>query len=161
MSDHRAFYPIDSHTVQHALAQAEQLCQQRGIRWTALRRRVLEIIWTSARPLGAYDILAILQQEKHGAAPPTVYRSLDFLLAQGLIHRVASLGVYLGCHRPQHPHSGQFLICQQCGEVTEFQDAAISQAIQHAAKFQCFTLEDAMVELRGRCQRCQIPRDRD
>ena len=69
---------------QQALARAEALCQQRGARLTDLRRRVLEIIWSSATPLGAYSILDVLRDDGRQGAPPTVYRALDFLLAQGL-----------------------------------------------------------------------------
>ena len=89
---------------QQALARAEALCQQRGARLTDLRRRVLEIIWSSATPLGAYTILDVLRDDGRQGAPPTVYRALDFLLAQGLIHRLASLNVFTGCRRPgSHP----------------------------------------------------------
>jgi len=80
------------HCVSHALAEADSLCARQGVRLTALRKRVLELVWQSHRPLGAYDILAVLsEQDGRRAAPPTVYRALDFLLENGLVHRIASL----------------------------------------------------------------------
>jgi len=75
------------------LSAAEQLCAERGVRLTTLRRRVLELVWSSEKPLGAYDILAVLSEaDRRRAAPPTVYRALGFLLNNGLVHRIASLG---------------------------------------------------------------------
>ena len=72
------------------MADAARLCRERGVRLTPLRARVLEIVWRSHRPSGAYDILAVLAAEGRSAAPPTVYRALDFLLEQGL-GRVANM----------------------------------------------------------------------
>ena len=94
-----------SHCVTHALGEAESLCTKSGVRLTDLRRRVLELVWQSHKPLGAYDILAVLsEQDGRRAAPPTVYRALDFLLENGLVHRIASLNAFIGCNHPGHAH---------------------------------------------------------
>src|SRR3546814_13619005 len=91
------------HCVSHALAEADSLCARQGVRLTALRKRVLELVWQSHKPLGAYDILAQLtEQDGRRAAPPTVYRALDFLLENGLVHRIASLNAFIGCNHPEH-----------------------------------------------------------
>lgn len=76
--------------VRDALAEARAICQARNARLTPIRQRVLELIWESHKPLGAYDLLGMLAQEGHNAAPPTVYRALDFLQQYGLVHRIAS-----------------------------------------------------------------------
>ena len=88
--------------VKDALEQATAICAKRGARLTPIRRRVLELIWASHKPSGAYDILEALSQESRGKriAPPTVYRALDFLLEQGLIHRLESLNAFIGCPHP-------------------------------------------------------------
>ncbi|MCK5914330.1 MAG: transcriptional repressor, partial [Desulfuromusa sp.] len=78
-----------------AMANAEQLCQHRGKRFTAIRRRVFELVWQQHKPIGAYEVLEKLQQDGR-AAPPTVYRALDFLLELGLVHRIASLNAFVG-----------------------------------------------------------------
>ena len=96
-----------SQCVDSALADADALCARQGVRLTALRRRVLELVWQSHKPLGAYDILGTLSEEDgRRAAPPTVYRALDFLMENGLIHRIASLNAFIGCVRPEHSHQG-------------------------------------------------------
>ena len=90
-----------SRCVAEALAEAEALCAKQGTRLTTLRKRVLELVWASHKPLGAYDILGVLSEEDgRRAAPPTVYRALDFLLENGLVHRIASLNAFIGCVHP-------------------------------------------------------------
>ncbi len=139
---------------QQALAEAETVCQQRGSRLTDLRRRVLEIIWNSPAPLGAYAILDVLRDDGRPGAPPTVYRALDFLLDQGLIHRLASLNVFTGCHQPGTQHGGQFLICRDCGRVDELDNATLDGLLQAEATARGFTVFAQTVEMLGRCPDC-------
>lgn len=138
-----------------ALEQAALLCQQRGARLTELRRRVLEIIWNNPAPLGAYAILDILRNEGRPGAPPTVYRALDFLLEQGLIHRLASLNVFTGCRQPGSRHGGQFLICQECGLVDELRNPMVEELLQSEAANRQFEVLAQMVEILGRCPACR------
>jgi Fur family zinc uptake transcriptional regulator len=145
-----------SRCVSHALAEAETLCARQGLRLTALRKRVLELVWQSHKPLGAYDILGVLSEEDgRRAAPPTVYRALDFLLENGLVHRIASLNAFVGCNQPEHAHQGQFLICRHCHAAIELEQAAISQAIIASADEVGFSVESQTVEVVGLCAGCQ------
>jgi Fur family zinc uptake transcriptional regulator len=145
-----------SHCVSHALAEAETICARQGLRLTALRKRVLELVWHSHKPLGAYDILGVLSEEDgRRAAPPTVYRALDFLLENGLVHRIASLNAFIGCNQPQHAHQGQFLICRSCNAAIELEQPAISQAIIAEAAGVGFIVEGQMVEVVGLCAGCR------
>ncbi len=144
------------HCVHQALAEADHLCARQGVRLTALRRRVLELVWQSHKPLGAYDILAILSEEDgRRAAPPTVYRALDFLLENRLVHRLASLNAFIGCNHPEHPHQGQFLICRNCHTAIEVQDPGINAAIGKAADQVGFSVEGETVEVVGLCTSCR------
>lgn len=146
---------LDSQNPENVLQQATDLCQQRGVRLTDLRRRVLEIIWNSPAPIGAYAILDVLRDDGRPGAPPTVYRALDFLLEQGLIHRLASLNVFTACHRPECPHDGQFLICRECGQVNEMSNAAVVELLRAEADARQFTVFSQMVEVLGCCPQCQ------
>jgi len=142
--------------IEQALAEAETLCARQGLRLTALRRRVLELVWQSHRPLGAYDILALLsEQDGRRAAPPTVYRALDFLLEHGLVHRIASLNAFVGCDHPTSAHQGQFFICRQCHAAIEQDQPAIGQSILDSASALGFRVEGQTVEVVGLCVRCQ------
>ena len=143
--------PVDA---RQALARAETLCRQRGARLTDLRRRVLEIIWSNATPLGAYAILDVLRDDGRQGAPPTVYRALDFLLAQGLIHRLASLNVFTGCRRPGSHHGGQFLICRDCGRVSELSNPAVDELLRAETDARGFEVLAQIVEILGRCPDC-------
>lgn len=141
--------------VEAALAEAARICARRGVRLTPLRRRVLELLWDSHAPAGAYDLLRRLAKETARSAPPTVYRALDFLLAQGLIHRIESLNAYVGCVHPDEFHGGQFLICGDCGAAAEVHDPRVDAAIARRAESLGFSVGRKTVEVRGRCQPCQ------
>ncbi len=138
-----------------ALARADALCQERGVRLTELRRRVLEILWSSPTPLGAYAILDVLRDDGRPGAPPTVYRALDFLLEQGLIHRLASLNVFTGCRQPGSHHGGQFLICRDCGQVDELNNPTIEELLRAEAAARAFEALTQRVEVLGRCPDCR------
>src|SRR5690625_385987 len=144
-----------------ALRSAELLCHQRGARLTPIRRRVLELIWSEHRPYGAYELLEKLQAERGRVAPPTVYRALDFLLAQGLIHRIESLSAFVGCPRPHDNHNGQFFICEGCGATAEVADRATADRIDASARELGFTVSHRIVEVRGHCADCSPPADRN
>lgn len=143
------------HCVAEALANAERLCRERGLRLTARRRRVLELVWNSHRPVGAYDILEAMSDEGRRPAPPTVYRALDFLMDAGLVHRLDSLNAFVGCRDPEHPHAGQFLICRRCRSVAELDDAELQRVVNAKVAEAGFRAEAQMLEIQGVCSRCR------
>lgn len=157
MSSTPAFQPHDhSHCVHDALVTAERLCADSGARLTPLRRRVLELVWASHRPLGAYELLDRLTAEGHKPAPPTVYRALEFLLEQKLVHRIASRNAFLGCTHPGASHAGYFLLCDECGNAEEIADGSpLAAAIATAAGAADFEVCSQTLELTGRCRRCR------
>ena len=148
-----------------ALANADALCAARGVRLTPLRRQVLELVWAGHKPRGAYAILEDMdraaqprppgQAGSGRTAPLTVYRALDFLVAQGLVHRIESLNAYVGCAHPGEAHAGQFLVCEHCGDVTELDDDGVAAAIRAAASARGFAVSAPTVEVRGTCTRCR------
>lgn len=144
------------HCVAEALARAEAICAERGARLTDLRRQVFELVLGSHRPVGAYDLVARLGESGgKPVAPQTVYRALDFLIEQGLVHRIASLNAFVGCSHPQVAHAGQFMICNQCQEVAELGDPAAVTGLIDRAAAQGFTVQSVSVELTGVCAACR------
>ena len=141
--------------IEDALASANAVCGDRGARLTPLRRRVLELIWESQRPIGAYALLDALKSEHGAARPPTIYRALDFLIEQGLVHRIQSLNAFIGCTDPAVAHSGLFLICIECGDTVEIEDEKIDAAIQASADGLGFAVSSRMIEASGVCPECQ------
>jgi len=140
--------------ISEALVAAEELCRRSGQRFTALRRRVLELVWRRHRPVGAYEILDMLQDEGR-AAPPTVYRALDFLQQMGLVHRIATLNAFVGCARPGQSHHGHFLICESCQALAELEVPAIADAIEESARDSGFVARRQTVEVMGICPNCR------
>lgn len=150
------------HCISDALASARQLCQERGVRLTSLREQVLELVWQSHKPLGAYTIMGMLAEAStRRVAPPTVYRALDFLLEEGLIHRINSLNAFIGCPSPKHKHQSHFLICQGCNIAVELDSSSLNDTILATAKAAGFTLANHSVELNGLCPTCQKQTSQD
>jgi Fur family zinc uptake transcriptional regulator len=138
-----------------ALAEADELCRKRNARLTALRRRVLEAIWRDHAPVGAYDILARLNAHGERNAPMAVYRALEFLMENGLVHRLSSLNAYIGCRLPGRMHNGQFLICSRCNTVAELTSEVVTKSLERAARARGFSPDGAMVEVTGHCPNCR------
>ena len=134
------------------MAQAEALC---GSRLTAMRRRVLEILLESHVALGAYDVLGRLRSEGHAAQPPVAYRALDFLVSQGLAHRIERLNAFVACHRPAECEAPAFLICRACNRVAETGAVPKRGALAQDAQALGFAIEATVVEAQGLCPGCR------
>jgi Fur family transcriptional regulator, zinc uptake regulator len=147
--------------IDSALNTAKRLCEERGVRLTPLREQVLNLIWQSHKPLGAYAILEALANDPEPGskprrqAPPTVYRALEFLQEHGLVHRINSLNAFIGCLHPREHHHSHFLICRECATAVEIFDEAISTAIRNAATAARFVEDSAFVEITGLCPNCR------
>lgn len=159
-----------------ALDRAATACLRRGAQLTELRRQVLRLVLESPQPIGAYALLDRLRSARPGAAPPTVYRALDFLLEHGLIHKVERLNAFVGCsthtlapqpgegadhggcaaHGHAHDHPHQFLICGSCGATAEICDSGVAAAVAAAARAAGFNPTRTTVEVEGRCARCLV-----
>jgi len=161
----RAVFPTPDHDHERcahdAIAHAEAICAARKERLTPVRRRVLEALLASHAPLGAYELIDRLAQKngnQAGArpAPITVYRALDFLRAQGLVHRIESRNAFIAC---VHDHaSGDpvvFLICEKCGAVGEAASAAVAETIKTASRTAGFTPKTPVIEISGICAHCK------
>ncbi len=140
--------------VDAALARADEVCNEDGARLTALRREVLEYVWRGHDAVKAYEILDFLSSESRAAKPPTVYRSLRFLLERGLVHRLESLNAFVGCPNPGGAHDCEFLICEACGRVRELLTPVISEAIAEKAQEAGFRVRWKTVEVFGECDAC-------
>lgn len=154
----RTFYNNDHDhqaCVSTALSLAIGVCDRQDVRFTPIRKKILELIWSSHEPVLAYDLLKTLRADKSNAEPPTVYRALDFLLQQNLIHKIESLNAYAGCHFPGTTHIGQFLICKNCNQYAELANSTINQAISREASKSGFRVDHQTVEITGLCPQCQ------
>lgn len=143
-------------TVVTTLSRAEDLCRRGGVKLTASRRRILEILAAEGRPLGAYDLIErVADTTAKRPAPISIYRALDFLLETGLVHRLASRNAYLACG---HGHAQRepvvFLICDTCGDVVEATSDALSRDLFQLADKAKFAPRVQVMEIAGRCRLC-------
>ena len=142
-------------SVAERLEAAADSCARQGGRLTELRRLVLELVLEADRPVGAYELLEQLRQRHAGAAPPTVYRALDFLVAYGLVHKLALQNAFVSCSGGgHHAHPAQLLVCRSCGSVAELEDADIRAALVRAATAYGFAVGDGALEVPGLCADC-------
>jgi Fur family zinc uptake transcriptional regulator len=146
---------VRSRDIDRALQRAQQLCAAHGGRVTPIRRRVLELILAADQPIGAYALLAALQSERGKIGPPTVYRTLDFLLLHKLVHKIESLSAFIACDDAEHPHESQFMICDDCGAAEEIQDEAIVRSLRRLGEDRGFAVARQVIEARGLCPTCR------
>ena len=138
-----------------SLAKAEAIAKARGAALTPIRRRVLAMILKARRPVGAYELLAGLKTATGKAMPPTVYRTLDFLIAQGFVHRIESQNAFVACVEADSPHRSQFAICDNCGRTVESMDNDLARKLSRQAAKLGFKIERQIVEMHGTCATCQ------
>ena len=142
--------------VREILDAAVTACSTRGARLTPIRTRVFELIAEAERPIKAYELLANLRQERR-AEPPTVYRAIDFLMRQGLIHRVAAKSAFVISRRPGDVHPKPFLVCERCGGVTELANELMDQILEGEASARGFRTTSRTIEVQGICASCRMP----
>jgi len=153
---HNTLHGVHDHlNVPTRLAEAESLCASTGARLTPLRKEVLALILNASGPMGAYDLLAKIKSgSDRPAAPPTVYRTLDFLLEKGLIHRLTSINAYIPCCHPREGHQAAFLICNECHVVKEASSEGLLQQLHQLAGSDHFNAQHTIIEISGKCQQC-------
>ena len=152
--DTHAHHP-HHHDAKGFVRAVEHASEERGLRLTPLRKEVLELIAAAHKPIKAYDLLDLLR-EKHGnAAPPTVYRALDFLLENGFIHKLESINAFVSCHHPAEAHQVPFLICDTCSSAQEVCDERVADLIEAQARALGFRPQAQTLEVHGICKNCR------
>lgn len=154
---HRAHpsHTPDDANVAAMVRDAEASCEARGLAFTPLRREVFELVCRHDNPVSAYELLDDLKEVRDGAAPVTVYRALEFLLSAGLVHRLAALNAYTACHGHEPGHGGLLLVCGNCSNVVELEDAELQRNIARSAADLRFETSPDPVEVRGICSACR------
>lgn len=139
--------------VSAALAAADAACAVRGVQFTPVRRRTLEILLEAHAAVGAYDVLARLDGDGFGAKPPVAYRALSFLVDQGFAHKIERLNAFVACAHPDTVHNPAFMICRGCGTVAEAKasDGGLGASARNAG----FQIEQTVIEAQGLCPACQ------
>lgn len=137
------------------LERAETRCRERGAQLTPIRREVLALLYDSENGLKAYDLLAKFKEQRGNATPPTIYRALDFLIEQGLVHKIERLNQFVACRHESHHLPGLFLVCPRCGKVSELQDAALMASLMQRVAEAGHSLDCQEVEISSTCPGCR------
>lgn len=151
---HAPSHSCTGHRVDDALAVAEQLCAERGRRFTPIRRKVLELLLQHQRSLKAYELLDEIRAVHPNATPPTVYRALDFLLEEGLVHKVDSLNTFIACGDAAGAPHNLLVVCTACGAVAEIHDDIVRNRLANRIESAGFRLAGQEMEVKALCQDC-------
>lgn len=151
-----AFHPHDhQNCMASTMAQAEALVRARGLRLTPVRRRTLEILLERHGAMGAYEVLERLAADGFGHQPPVAYRALEFLVENGLAHRIRRINAFAACAHPGEDHHAAFLICTACQAVAEIPADALRRLLDAAGLEAGFVVERASLEASGLCPACR------
>ena len=140
--------------MENSIQEAEHYCQENGLNFTPVRRKVLEILLQKNTAIGAYEILDLLREAGFKNQPPVAYRALDFLVQNGFAHKIEQLNSFIGCTHPGKDHSPAFMICRNCDSVSEEEALTRNFSVSQIASKAGFTVEKAVIEARGLCHSC-------
>ena len=141
-------------SINEALKKAENICNKKGVKLTKLRQKVLTLILRNHGYVKAYDLLNDLKKSDASAKPPTVYRSLDFLMEHGFIHKIQSLNAFVGCSHPDEHEDCYFLICKECKNIEECCSNKVKKVLTSTSGKNNFSPNQVTLEITGICQDC-------
>ena len=158
-AEHRGQACGTGHTAA-TMARAEQLCRERGLHFTKLRHDVLLAVAETGKPMGAYDIAERLSGPDRRVAAVSVYRALDFLTENGLVHRIASRNAFVSCAHEHGAGEGLvFLICRSCGGIDETTSPEIEAGLGRTLERAGFRPASRILEVEGECGACHERQD--
>lgn len=146
--------------VEKVLDRAQAICADQGAKLTDKRRRILKVVLESLEPLSAYQI-ADQYRDLYGKtlSVMSVYRMLNFLKENELVHRLETTNQYLPCSHISCHHAHevpQFLICDGCHTVDEVGiRKEILKELSSNIEDTGFALARQQLEFHGLCRDCQ------
>lgn len=141
---------------QSIIEKASAYCEKNKHRLTEPRVQVLNIIASSSKPVGAYEVLEKLSETIKNPKPPTVYRAIEFWQEHHFLHRIESLNAYVACDAG-HQHKGsQFMICDDCGVVIETHLCDLPKPLKDRTKEKTFVPSRWNFEIHGTCGECTV-----
>lgn len=140
-------------TFEQEFSRLKVLCERKNIRLTPLRAAVWECLWRAKTPLGAYDIVSMLNEANEKTPPVSVYRILDFWQNNGVVHCLSEENAYVLCAFPDEKHVPVFTVCSVCGAMEEIKTEKLMKELKKNVKK--FKIKNAMVRLDGVCANCK------
>ncbi|GHF00670.1 Fur family transcriptional regulator [Thalassotalea profundi] len=141
------------------LEHAENSCKSHGARLTAKRKLVLSSLIQSEKALSAYDVIDLCKQEYNESIPAmSVYRILEFLETEKLVHKLKLANKYVACSHISCGHAHgvpQFLICGKCDLVKEISiKSSTMSELKNDVEYAGFQLASPQLEMNCICNNC-------
>ena len=145
--------------ISHIIEHAERHCSSHGARLTDKRKRVLSALLESSKALSAYELVECCKCEgSNSLSAMSVYRILEFLESEHLVHRLETVNKYVACEHItcNHQHTvSQFLICTECGKVKETTiSKCIAEQLTQALADSGFHMAGSQLEMNCICNDC-------
>jgi Fur family transcriptional regulator, ferric uptake regulator len=136
---------------------AQQRLAQAGHKRGGARAALVELLGDQECALTAMEMEDALRAggQQRSVSRASVYRILDELEQLGLVQRVetgqAMVRYERVCGHDEHHHH---LVCDQCGLVMPFSDAALERAIGALSERVPLRVSEHEIVLHGSCERC-------
>ena len=134
---------------------AEQMASNHNSRLTPIRKHIYKCLLEANNPLGAYEILDMLDGVG-SAKPPTVYRGLDWLIDVGLTKKIESVSKYIAKTASDETGQLALVLCDKCGHAEPFDAGPAIQSLGVLVKSKGFQSHQTVIEIIGRCAEHKI-----
>jgi Fur family transcriptional regulator, ferric uptake regulator len=125
-----------------------------GGRATVARRLILNLLFSDPKHHTAEDIASEVQAEAPEVHLSTIYRNLEELERLGVVEHV-----HFG-HGPATyhvaPSTHGHLVCQECGAITEIDDARFGPFVASIRENYGFSVDVHHFAMLGRCAECTV-----
>lgn len=127
----------------------------RGLKATRQRHLILEAFLAAQGHVSVDDVLAKVRSSDPKVSAATVYRAMKLFAEAGLANAQhfgdGQVRYEAAAGKSHHDH----LICNGCGQITEFEDDRIESLQEAAARAHGFRVEHHKLEIYGVCRACQ------
>jgi Fur family zinc uptake transcriptional regulator len=134
--------------------------KEKKLNITESRKYIYDVIAGSHKMIKAYEILAIIAKKNPSIKPPTIYRAINFLIENNLVHKINCTNSYIACFNKNLTQMCFFLICKKCKNVTESYNNKLSELLLNTIKKNNFFLKDANLEINGICNNCLLSKNK-
>ncbi len=129
----------------------------RAQRFTDQQRDMVRYIFSQHNHFDAEQLIDDMKRAGFSVSRATIYRTLSKLVDAGLLRRL-EIGPRMFYEHdygyPQHEH----MVCQKCGKMIEFQNAALEGIISEVSRQHGFQQTGHTFIVRGTCADCNRAR---
>jgi len=128
--------------------------RERGFRMTPQRMAILHVLHHEGTHLAPTEVFSRAKEALPGLTEATVYRTLDFLCENGLVHSASLRGGHLVYEIAQQSHH-HHLICRKCGGEIQIDHTSLEPVYLELEAQSGFRFIDSHVTFFGLCPGCQ------